>query len=39
MKELTALHGGRVEARSEGAGKGCVFTLRLPLALDAVIPA
>jgi signal transduction histidine kinase len=37
VKELTALHGGRVEARSEGAGMGCVFTLRLPLALDAVI--
>jgi signal transduction histidine kinase len=41
VKELTALHGGSVEAYSEGAGKGCVFTLRLPLAeeLDDVVPA
>jgi signal transduction histidine kinase len=37
VTELTALEGGRVEARSEGAGMGCVFTLRLPLALEPVI--
>ncbi len=32
VKELAALHGGGVEARSPGAGKGSVFTLRLPVA-------
>jgi hypothetical protein len=32
VRELTALHGGSVKAYSEGAGKGCVFTLRFPLA-------
>jgi len=42
VRELTILHGGSVEAHSEGAGKGCVFTLRLPLAgspANSVIPA
>jgi len=32
VRELTALHGGSVKAYSEGEGKGCVFTLRFPLA-------
>jgi len=32
VRELTALHGGSVKAYSEGAGKGCVFTLCFPLA-------
>ncbi len=32
VRELTALHGGSVKAHSEGEGKGCVFTLRFPLA-------
>jgi signal transduction histidine kinase len=32
VRELAALHGGSVTAHSEGAGKGCAFTLRLPLA-------
>jgi PAS domain S-box-containing protein len=32
VKELATLHGGGVEARSPGKGKGSVFTLRLPLA-------
>jgi signal transduction histidine kinase len=36
VRELTALHGGSVEAYSEGAGQGCVFTLRFPLAEAAV---
>lgn len=31
VKELASLHGGGVEARSPGRGKGSVFTLRLPL--------
>lgn len=31
VKELVTMHGGSVEARSPGAGKGSVFALRLPL--------
>jgi PAS domain S-box-containing protein len=31
VKELVALHGGTVQVRSEGKGKGSEFTLRLPL--------
>ena len=33
VRNLVALHGGTVEARSAGAGKGSTFTVRLP-ALD-----
>jgi PAS domain S-box-containing protein len=32
VKGLAALHGGRIEAHSEGAGLGSEFTLYLPLA-------
>lgn len=32
MKHLVELHGGTVEARSEGAGKGATFVIRLPVA-------
>jgi signal transduction histidine kinase/CheY-like chemotaxis protein len=32
VKTLVALHGGTVEARSEGTGQGAEFTIRLPLA-------
>jgi signal transduction histidine kinase len=40
VRELTQLHGGSVGARSEGPGKGCVFTLRFPLAeAPALAPA
>lgn len=35
VKTLTELHGGTVEAHSEGLGKGSEFRLRLPLAIDA----
>ncbi len=31
VKELVELHGGNVQARSPGAGKGAEFTVRLPL--------
>jgi PAS domain S-box-containing protein len=30
---LVELHGGRIEARSAGAGRGSVFTVRLPMAV------
>ncbi|MDB5818636.1 MAG: putative histidine kinase, classic [Rhizobacter sp.] len=32
VKEMADLHGGQIEARSPGPGKGSVFGLRLPLA-------
>ncbi len=31
VKNLVEMHGGTVEARSEGLGKGCEFVVRLPL--------
>jgi PAS domain S-box-containing protein len=33
VKKLAEMHGGRVEARSEGVGRGSEFVLRLPLAV------
>jgi len=38
-KELVELHGGSVEARSEGLGRGSEFTVRLPLDLTEAAPA
>ncbi|HZZ94485.1 MAG TPA: PAS domain S-box protein [Usitatibacter sp.] len=32
VKKLAEMHGGRVEAMSEGAGRGSEFVMRLPLA-------
>ena len=33
-RRLVELHGGTIEACSEGAGAGCTFTVRLPLAVQ-----
>jgi signal transduction histidine kinase/ActR/RegA family two-component response regulator len=40
VRTLTEMHGGTVEARSKGPGKGSEFVVRLPLAADsrAVLP-
>ncbi len=35
VSRLTAMHGGRVEARSAGLGKGSTFSVRLPVALES----
>jgi signal transduction histidine kinase len=37
VKHLVELHGGTVEAQSDGPGKGSEFTLRLPLAVAAPV--
>ena len=34
VKELATLHGGTVQVRSDGPGKGAEFTMRLPLDTD-----
>ena len=35
VKEIVNLHGGTVVAHSVGLGRGCIFTVRLPLPLSA----
>lgn len=35
VKRLVEMHGGRVEARSEGLGKGAEFIVRLPIIVEA----
>jgi len=39
VKRLVELHGGSVEANSEGVGKGSEFKARLPMAVAPVSPA
>jgi CheY-like chemotaxis protein len=35
VKRLVEMHGGRIEARSDGLGKGAEFVVRLPVVVDA----
>jgi PAS domain S-box-containing protein len=35
VKRLVQLHGGSIEARSEGPGKGSEFVVRLPVAIES----
>jgi PAS domain S-box-containing protein len=37
VRGLVALHGGSIAARSEGAGMGSEFTVRLPLAVETAV--
>jgi signal transduction histidine kinase len=37
VKEIVNLHGGTVVAHSTGIGRGCTFTVRLPLPLSATV--
>lgn len=39
VKQLVEMHGGRVQARSSGLGKGSEFEIRLPVLPDACIDA
>ena len=38
VKRLVEMHGGRIEARSEGRGKGTEFVVRLPVVVEASRP-
>src|SRR6185437_7512508 len=39
VRQLVQMHGGSVEAASEGAGRGSTFTVRLPLMEAAAMPS
>ena len=38
VKSLVEMHGGTVEASSEGIGKGCEFVVRLPILVEPLTP-
>src|SRR6185436_17969517 len=38
VRRLVEMHDGRVEARSEGVGRGSEFVVRLPLVVEASVP-
>ena len=38
VKRLVEMHGGRVEVKSEGVGKGSEFVVRLPVVVEASVP-
>jgi signal transduction histidine kinase len=39
VKQLVTMHGGTVEAKSPGVGKGSVFSIRMPLAARPELPS
>jgi signal transduction histidine kinase/ActR/RegA family two-component response regulator len=39
VRELVELHGGTVQAHSDGVGLGAVFTISLPVATEVSVPA
>ncbi|MBW8844041.1 MAG: hybrid sensor histidine kinase/response regulator [Burkholderiales bacterium] len=39
VRSLVTLHGGKVSAASPGPGRGSTFTIQLPVAQDAAMPA
>ena len=39
VRQLVQMHGGRVEAASEGAGRGSTFIVHLPIAVSAELPS
>jgi len=36
VKGIVAMHNGNITAKSEGVGKGSLFTIRLPVSMDSV---
>jgi PAS domain S-box-containing protein len=39
VRRLTEMHGGSVRAHSGGMGKGCIFTVSLPLSPEIIVAA
>jgi CheY-like chemotaxis protein len=38
VRRLVEVHGGRIEARSDGPGRGSEFVVRLPVVVEASVP-